>query len=388
MVEIALLLLLPLAVYLGWWLARSLERRSSRRHRQLFSNQYFQGLNYLLNEQPDKAIQVFLELAEVNKDTVETHMALGNLFRRRGEVDRAIRFHQNIIAKPGLGPEQRTQALLELGEDYMKAGLLDRAERLFAELIEGDAHTPAALHSLLDIYQQEREWDKALEQAQRLERSSGEHMGDVMAQFCCEMADEALAAGDRERARRHLRQARRHDPHCIRARFVLARICGEDGEWERALDLYEEIAELDPDYIPELLDAYLTAAVNANALPRCRSKLDEWSQDYRGISLVLKLTEHISEEEGPEAAGRYLADTLNQKPSLRGLDRLIELKAAGHLDAESSDDILKAIAARLLSRQPAYRCSHCGFSGQTHNWQCPSCRKWGTTKRIKGVLGE
>ena len=169
MIELFLILLLPVALYLGWWLARSLERRSSRRSRQLLSNQYFQGLNYLLNEQPDKAIEVFLELADVNQDTVETHMALGNLFRRRGEVDRAIRFHQNIIAKPGLEPEQRTQALLELGEDYMKAGLLDRAERLFAELIEGDAHTPGALHSLLDIYQQERDWEKALEQAQRLE---------------------------------------------------------------------------------------------------------------------------------------------------------------------------------------------------------------------------
>jgi lipopolysaccharide biosynthesis regulator YciM len=122
MIELFLVLLLPVAVYLGWWLARSIERRSTAKSRQLFSNQYFQGLNYLLNEQPDKAIQVFLELAEVNQDTVETHMALGSLFRRRGEVDRAIRFHQNIIAKPGLEPEQRTQALLELGEDYMKAG--------------------------------------------------------------------------------------------------------------------------------------------------------------------------------------------------------------------------------------------------------------------------
>jgi lipopolysaccharide biosynthesis regulator YciM len=388
MLELFLILLLPVAVYLGWWLARSLERRSSRRNRQLFSNQYFQGLNYLLNEQPDKAIQVFLELAEVNQDTVETHMALGNLFRRRGEVDRAIRFHQNIIAKPGLEPEQRTQALLELGEDYMKAGLLDRAERLFAELIEGDAHTPAALHSLLEIYQQERDWPKALEQAQRLERISGEHMGDTMAQFCCEMAEEAMAEGDRERARRHLRQARRHDPRCIRARFVLARICSEDGDWPRTLDLYEEIAELDPEYIPELLDDYIAAATAADAEPRCRAKLDEWAQAYKGISLVLKLTEHIGDEQGRDAAGRFLADTLNQKPSLRGLDRLIELKAGGHLDAESSDDILKAVAARLLSRQPAYRCNHCGFSGQTHHWQCPSCRKWSTTKRIKGVLGE
>jgi len=388
MTELLLLLLLPVAVYLGWWLARSLERRTSRRYRQLFSNQYFQGLNYLLNEQPDKAIEVFLELADVNKDTVETHMALGSLFRRRGEVDRAIRFHQNIIAKPGLGPEQRTQALLELGEDYMKAGLLDRAERLFAELIESDAHTPAALHSLLEIYQQERDWGKALEQAQRLERSSGEHMGDVMAQFCCEMAEEALAAGDRERARRHLRQARRNDPRCIRARFVLAGICAEDGELKRAMELYEEIAELDQDYIPELLDDYIAAADKADALAHCRAKLDEWSRDYKGISLVLKLTGYVGDELGSAAAGRYLADALNQKPSLRGLDRLIELKAGGHLDAESSDDILKAVAARLLSRQPTYRCSHCGFSGQTHHWQCPSCRKWSTTKRIRGVLGE
>ncbi len=149
MVEYLLLILLHLAVYFGWWLAKTVERRSIKKRSRLFSNQYFQGLNYLLNEQPDKAIQVFLELAEVNQDTVETHMALGSLFRQRGEVDRAIRFHQNIIAKPGLEPSQRTQALLELGEDYMRAGLLDRAERLFSELIESDAHTPSALRSLL-----------------------------------------------------------------------------------------------------------------------------------------------------------------------------------------------------------------------------------------------
>lgn len=388
MADYLLVLLLPVAVYVGWWLARTFERRSSSKREQLFSNQYFQGLNYLLNEQPDKAIQVFLELAEVNQDTVETHMALGSLFRRRGEVDRAIRFHQNIIAKPGLKSEQRTQALLELGEDYMKAGLLDRAERLFAELIETDSHTPAALRSLLDIYQQERDWDKALEQAQRLEQVSGEHMGDVMAQFCCEMADTALAENDIERARRHLRQARRHDPRCIRARFILADLSARDGDFNRALDLYEEIAELDQDYIPELLQVYLDTAEQAGEQKRSRAKLEEWAQKYRGISLVLKLTDYLSSEQGGDAAGQFLVETLTAKPSVRGLDRLVELKAAGHLEAESSDDILRAVTARLMSRQPSYRCNHCGFSGQTHHWQCPSCRHWSTTKKIHGVLGE
>jgi lipopolysaccharide biosynthesis regulator YciM len=386
MAEIVLLLLLPVAVYLGWWLARTFQRRTARKRERLFSNQYFQGLNYLLNEQPDKAIQVFLELAEVNKDTVETHMALGSLFRRRGEMDRAIRFHQNIIAKPALEPGQRTAALLELGEDYMRAGLLDRAEHLFSELIESDAHTPAALHSLLDIYQQEKDWPKALEQAQRLEQISGEHMGDVMAQFCCEMAEQALAAEDREKARRHLRQARRHDPRCIRARFILADISSLEGDRARALELYEEIAELDPAYIPELLDDYLAAAADQSS--RAREKLEEWSGQYRGISLVLKLTDFLVDEQDENAAGQFLVEQLTARPSVRGLDRLIDLKSTGHLEAGSSDDILKAVTKRLLSRQPVYRCNHCGFSGQTHHWQCPSCRHWNRTKRIQGVLGE
>jgi len=388
MTEALLIALLPLAVYVGWWMARSIERRASARHRQLFSNQYFQGLNYLLNEQPDKAIQVFLELAEVNQDTVETHMALGSLFRRRGEVDRAIRFHQNIIAKPGLKAEQRTQALLELGEDYMKAGLLDRAELLFSELIESDAHTPAALRSLLEIYQQEKDWEKALEQAQRLEQSSGEHMGNMMAHFCCEIAENALAENNYEEARRQLRQARRHDPRCIRSRFILARIVSHEGDPKRAIDLYEEIAELDRDYIPELLEDYVAVAEDAGQAARAREKLEEWSQDYSGISLVLKLADQLSEEEGGDAAGRFLVDTLTNKPSVRGLDRLIELRFEGHLKAEASDEILKAVTSRLMARQPSYRCNHCGFSGQTHHWQCPSCRLWSTTKKIHGVLGE
>ena len=388
MIEYFLLLLLPVAIYFGWWLARAVEKRSSSKKTQLFSNQYFQGLNYLLNEQPDKAIQVFLELAEVNKDTVETHMALGSLFRRRGEVDRAIRFHQNIIAKPGLEPEQRTQALLELGEDYMRAGLLDRAERLFAELIETDAHTPAALRSLLEIYQQEKDWGKALEQAQRLEQVSGEHMGDVMAQFCCEMAETALAGNDRELARRQLRQARRHDPRCIRARFILAQVSVQEGDYDGALGLYEEIAELDADYIPVILEPYLQAAESAGDKQRGRDKFNQWAENYKGITLILKLTEFLSDEQGGDAAGQYLVETLTSKPSVRGLDRLIELKAAGHLDAESSDDILKAVTARLMARQPDYRCNHCGFSGHTHHWQCPSCKNWSTTKKIHGVLGE
>jgi lipopolysaccharide biosynthesis regulator YciM len=388
MVEYLPYLLLPVAVYFGWWVARNYQGRKTRRKNRLFNDQYFQGLNYLLSEQPDKAIQVFLELAEVNQETVETHLALGNLFRRRGEVDRAIRFHQNIIAKPGLQPAQRTQALLELGEDYMRAGLLDRAERLFSELIESDEQTPSALRSLLEIYQQEQDWGNALEQADRLQTVEGAHQGGLMAQFCCEMAEQALAEGNAEQGRKHLRQARRHDPECIRARFILARIQAGAGDLAAAMATHEEIAELDVEYIPDLLDDYLEIADRAGERTRARENLKAWHQHYHGISLVLKLTDFVAAENGQAEAGRFLVESLNRKPSVRGLDRLIELRAAGHLQADSSDDILKAVTARLMERQPGYRCSHCGFSGQTHHWQCPSCRRWDTTRIVHGVLGE
>jgi lipopolysaccharide biosynthesis regulator YciM len=152
--------------------------------------------------------------------------------------------------------------------------------------------------------------------------------------------------------------------------------------------LYEEIAELDQDYIPEILETYLEATVKAGDPSRGRAKLDEWAENYNGISLVLKRTDYFAGEQGGDVAGRYLVEMLTAKPSVRGLDRLIDLKADGYLDAESSDDILKAVAARLMSRQPDYRCHHCGFGGHSHHWQCPSCRKWSTTKKIHGVLGE
>jgi lipopolysaccharide biosynthesis regulator YciM len=388
MLDWLLWLLLPVAVYFGWWLAKNYDRSLTRKKNRSFNDQYFQGLNYLLNEQPDKAIQVFLELAEVNQDTVETHLALGNLFRRRGEVDRAIRFHQNIIAKSDLRPEQRTQALLELGEDYMRAGLLDRAELLFSELIERDAQTPLALRNLLDIYQQEKDWHKALLQAERLEQVDGAHYGGMMAQFCCELAIRALAQGEVETARKHLRQARRHDPQSIRSRLIWADIAAGEKDYETALAAFEEIAGLNPQFIPDLIEPYLQAAESAGQNSRAHENLREWAESYQGISLVLKLTDLLMQEKGAAEATKYLADSLNAKPSVRGLDRLFELRSAGQLPAESSDDILKAVSTRLLARQPSYRCSHCGFSGQTHHWQCPSCRHWDTTQIIHGVLGE
>jgi len=388
MIEILLLALIPAAAWAGWVLAKSTVSRGERKRNRNFSHRYFKGLNYLLDEQPDKAIAVFIEMAEVTDDTIETHLALGSLFRRRGEVDRAIRIHQNIISKPGLDSRQKTRALLELGEDYMSAGLFDRAENLFNELIERESHAPSALRHLLDIYQQEKDWDKALQQAQKLEAVSDEKMGLVMAHFCCELAELELAAEKPAAARKHLRQARRNYPESIRARFVLARIAQQQEMFSESIDIYEEIAEMDKEYIHYILPPYLRCAQQADEYPRALAQLEKWAQQYDGVSLLLSQTAIIRQEQGLEAATRYLAEALTRRPSVKGLDHLIELKLAGGPETESGDEILRAVAQKLLARQPSYQCTHCGYAGHSHHWQCPSCKSWSSTHIIRGVLGE
>jgi len=388
MIEILLLVLIPVAAWIGWALAKGTTSRGERKRNRSFSHRYFQGLNYLLDEQPDKAIAVFIEMAEVTADTIETHLALGSLFRRRGEVERAIRIHQNIISKPGLDERQKTRALLELGEDYMHAGLFDRAENLFKELIELDSHAPSALRHLLDIYQQEKDWQKALLQAQKLEAVTDEKMGLVMAHFCCEMAEEDLEAGKPAAARKHLRQARRYFPESVRARLILARIAEQQDMSAEAIAVYEEIAEMDKEYIHDILQPYLECAQQADEFPRALEQMAAWSQDYDGVSLLLSQTAVIRNEEGLAAATRYLAEALTRRPSVKGLDYLIELKLEGGPETESGDEILRAVAEKLLARQPSYRCTHCGYAGHSHHWQCPSCKNWSTTRIIRGVLGE
>jgi len=388
MIEILLLALIPAAAWAGWILAKSTTSRGERKRNRNFSHRYFKGLNYLLDEQPDKAIAVFIEMAEVTSDTIETHLALGSLFRRRGEVERAIRIHQNIISKPDLENRQRTRALLELGEDYMRAGLFDRAENLFNELIERESHAPSALRHLLDIYQQEKDWEKALQMAQRLESVTDEKMGLVMAHFCCEMAELDLQAEKPAAARKHLRQARRYYPESIRARFILARIARQQEMFGESLDVYEEIAGMDKEYIHNILHPYLECAEQADEYPRALTQLESWAQQYDGVSLLLSQTAIIRSGQGLEAATRYLAEALTLRPSVRGLDHLIELKLEGGPEAESGDEILRAVAQKLLARQPSYRCTHCGYAGHSHHWQCPSCKNWSTTHIIRGVLGE
>lgn len=381
--------LLPLAAGSGWYLGRRASERSRKVRVSELSSSYFRGLNYLLNEQPDKAIEVFLQLAEFNRDTVETHLALGNLFRRRGEVDRAIRVHQHLIARPNLSNEEKTVAMLELGEDYMKAGLLDRAEMLFTHLVAMDAQVPSALKHLIAIYQHEKDWHKAIEHARNIEKISDEPQGAVIAQFYCELAETSRASKDFTAAREFLELAFESQPENVRAHIVLGHLGLQQNDLKAAALAFERVATLDVDYVPEILPQLLDCYARMLQMQRAEKFLLEIIDRSHGVAPVIALAKLFASTRGEPIAIEFLTRQLRQRPSVRGLMTLIVTglhKSSG--ETRENLLVLQDLTRRLLEGQAQYRCAHCGFRAKSHHWQCPSCKTWGSVRPIHGIAGE
>lgn len=365
---------------MGWVVGRRGGERHSDSQVSKLSTTYFRGLNYLLNEQPDKAIELFLHIAELDKETFETQVALGHLFRRRGEVDRAIRLHQALVQRTDLSDAQRVQALLALGEDYMKSGLLDRAETVFGELATIDQRAPQALRHLIDIFQSERDWTRAIENAHRYEAVTGESMGSLIAMFECELAERYRANGDLDAARAAIARAYAADSDAVRPGMLEGRIEAAAGNDAAAIKAFERAARHDPEYLPEILPTLLGCYERTGDIPGARRFLDEMAEHYPGVAPVLALTRLVEREEGVHAARVYLGRQLKDRPSVRGEAALIELTLADGSDPIGTLQDLGRITDQLLVRNPSYRCSQCGFGARSHHWQCPSCRSWGTVK--------
>jgi lipopolysaccharide biosynthesis regulator YciM len=378
-------LLLPVAAASGWWAAR----RSAQKEKALCVDRdpaYFRGLNYLLNEQPDKAIDIFIKLLEVDSETVETHLALGNLFRRRGEVDRAIRIHQNLIARPTLSREQRALALLELGQDYMRAGLFDRAESLFSELVEMGQHRGRALANLKEIYQQEKDWNRCLEVARQLESVSGHSHGTEIAHYHCEQAEEALQAGDSASAWAFTRKALGEDRRCVRATLLQGEMECSRNELRAAIKCYKQVVQQDPDYLSETLPRLMDCHRQLGSQAELTDYLRGLYRERNDTRVMLAFAEVLQGGAGAVEAERLVAEHLQHHADLMGLERFIELKRNDAASGTPQDtlDILQQLVHRLLERRPAYQCSRCGFSARRLHWQCPGCKGWGTVRPVMG----
>lgn len=382
------LLLLPVAAASGWFVAYR-DYKNKDKNQSGVSSDYIKGLNYLLNEQPDKAIEVFIRMVEVDADTVETHLALGHLFRRRGEVDRAIRIHQNLIARPRLEGDIRTLALLELGEDYMKAGLFDRAENLFQELIDLNEHTARALAHLRDIYQQEQDWDNAIKTCKRLEVITHKPMNYIIAQYYCEMSEKLFEENSLKESEKLAQKALAIDKKCVRASVLQALIDSRNNNFTAAISSYKHVVDQDIDYFPEVIEPMLECYRKTGNEQDMMNFLQSILERYNGISPMLALAALKREHGTDREAMEFVIEQLRKRPSVKGLNWLIELSLQ-HSQGEAKKNlmILYDLTHKLLENKPVYECNICGFAGKSIHWQCPGCKKWNTVKPIHGVEGE
>ncbi|MGB9430161.1 MAG: lipopolysaccharide assembly protein LapB [Gammaproteobacteria bacterium] len=375
-----IILLLIAAALLGWLLARW-NRGSKRDSRFKFvSAEYFKGLNFLLNEQPDKALEVFIRVAEVDSDTVETHFALGSLFRRRGEVDRAIRIHQNLIARPNLTRTHRAQALFELAQDYLRAGLLDRAESILLELLDMPNYSDQALHSLISLYEQQKDWQQAVTMRRRLQAYTGVSEEETIAQYFCELAQAALTDADVALARRFLKRAQSHDSNCVRANLLLAQMAESVQDWGHSQRNYQHVLEHEIRYATEVLPALARVTRKINGQASLDSALEKLRRDNPKASGYLAIAAIMDPELDDPVSRACVVEYLRTEPSLRGLYDMFVSLAQRHGATEVTDlEPLQIAVRNLLKNGARYRCEECGFRSKTLYWQCPSCKTWNRT---------
>lgn len=377
-----LLLLFAGAAALGWYFARrNLPRPLSGGSRQS-SAEYFQGLNHLLNEEPDKALEVFMRMVDMDADTVDTHFALGALFRRRGETERAIKVHQNLVARPDLPREARARALNELAEDYYKAGLYDRAEQVYAQVARGTVQCELGLRGLVRIYELQRDWDKAIGAMDQLVSITRGESGAVVAQYCCELAQEALGRGDLAATRHWLKRAQGADRDNARSAMLRASVAQREGDHQLAVRLYEQALERDGgflvDVLPQLRLSYAELD-KSQAFERWLGEALGRHPDWRpGVAFAA-----ITEGGFTDAVTRQcIIDFIGSNPILTEILETLRptLESDGGEDA-AVRRISRALA-RIAKASARYRCNVCGFSGNALYWQCPSCRSWDTTRPV------
>ncbi|EJR0359798.1 lipopolysaccharide assembly protein LapB [Klebsiella quasipneumoniae] len=385
-----LFLLLPVAAAYGWYMGRRSAQQSKQDDASRLSRDYVAGVNFLLSNQQDKAVDLFLDMLKEDTGTVEAHLTLGNLFRSRGEVDRAIRIHQSLMESASLTYDQRLLAVQQLGRDYMAAGLYDRAEDMFKQLVDETDFRLGALQQLLQIYQATSDWQSAIEVAERLVKLGKEkHRGEI-ANFWCELALQQMAANDLDKAMALLKKGAAADRNNARVSIMMGRVWMEKGDYAKAVESLERVIDQDKELVGETLEM----------LQICYQQLgkaDEWEvflrrcvEENAGATAELMLAQILEQREGVEAAQNYVTRQLERHPTMRVFHKLMDyhLNEAEEGRAKESLGVLRNMVGEQVRSKPRYRCQKCGFTAHTLYWHCPSCRSWATIKPIRGLDGQ
>ena len=381
--QLWMLLIFPLFFGMGWLAAR-IDIKELLSDSNVLPHSYFQGLNFLLNEQQDKAIEAFIEVVKVDPQTVELHFALGSLFRRRGEVDRALRMHHNLVDRADLDDDKRQQAIFELAQDYLKAGILDRAESLFTEL-ESTPYGKQSFEFLLELFQKEHDWLKAIAVSKRLAAISGQSYDKLAAFFYCELASDAIAGGDSAKAREHLQQALLTDRNAVRATMMLGDLLAGESKHEEAINIWKCIEMQDAQYLPlvaeRLLNSYRSLDRETDGIALLRGYLGK----YHSLDLMNVVFTCVLKQDGSAAAYQLVRDELERNPTLLGLDKLLEARLLEvPVDMRADVEMVKELVHKRTRNLASYHCAHCGFKAQQFYWHCPACHAWGSYSPRRG----
>ena len=372
--EYWLLLLFPLFFVLGWAAARIDIRHLVKESRSL-PRSYFQGLNFLLNEQPDRAIEAFVDAVKVDPQTVELHFALGSLFRRRGETERAIRMHQSLVDRDDLASDLKLQALAELGQDYLKAGLLDRAEEVYTKL-RGTALDEEAKRNLLEIFQLEKDWAKAIKIAEELPDIATHK---EIAEYHCELAAAEMMRARPEAAAEYLRLALERNRKCVRASLLLGDMAAGQERYDDAITSWQRIEQQDPAYLALVAQRLLEAFRKQDRRDAGLLLLRGYLERYPSLDLLDVVFQLVLESEGVDAAYALVRDELKRNPTLLGFDKLIEARLLiAPPEARGDLELAKSIVQGYTRRLARYRCDNCGFKARQFYWRCPACGGWET----------
>ncbi len=368
--ELSLLLMgLPLMFAAGW-LASRFDFRQLKREARDSPKAYFKGLNLLLNEQQDKAIDAFIEAVQNDPDTTELHFALGNLFRRRGEFERAVRVHEHLLSRADLPRADRDRAQYALAQDFMKAGLFDRAEGAYQALKGTPFETDAQL-ALLSLYERSRDWRAAIETASALEQVGTGSFASRVAHYWCELAQEADDKGQAEEGSNALRHAREIAPLAARPLLMLGYRAARASDHDAALQHWNAMRQRDPGAFALVAHDYATSAKAGDRVIDSRAILAEAYAATPNMDLLRALA---LLDDDPLASRHRLLEHLQRQPTLSAAQEALK-GAPGSVEPAVAKGVAQAVARAALPLQ-RYRCAACGFEAQRYFWQCPGCLSW------------
>lgn len=392
MADLAIFGLLFAAIAIGWVLGR--------RHASSTAGpgHYFSGRNGEPDPAPGPERDAGLDAVLSEVGSTQSRIAIGVQLRRRGEVDGAVRIHRDLLSRPSLPIDDVACARLELARDYISAGLLDRAEELLLELVEKfPSQRDAGRRHLLEVYEIERDWRRAIDVAKALlprklpgpgrtpavPLHRGQRAALLLAHYCCELADEERLGGDLDAARALLQDALARDKRCARASILLAQVEHDAGRYRQATLALRRVRVQDPAYLPETIAMLRKCYAALGETQRLGEYLAECLAAHPTPALVAAVAQDMVEAEGRDAAGAFLAAQLLEYPSLPGLAQLIGLQLVAS-EGKPREDLatLQELTRRLVTARPTYRCGHCGFAGKHLHWHCPGCKHWGSIKAI------